>query len=70
MMTFVGKPLTADKALELSFIPEKMLVVGAGAIGVEMAVIYSYLGSKVTIVEVLEHIIPGSDSEISEILKR
>ncbi len=62
--------INSDTALKLSFIPEKMLVVGAGAIGVEMAVIYSYLGSKVTIVEVLEHIVPGSDSEISEILKK
>ena len=44
--------INSDKALELSSIPEKMLVVGAGAIGVEMAVIYSYLGSTVTIVGV------------------
>lgn len=62
--------INSDIALDLSFIPEKLLVVGAGAIGVEMAVIYSYLGSSVTVVEVLDHIIPGSDSEISEILKK
>jgi len=62
--------INSNKALELSKIPEKMLVVGAGAIGVEMAVIYTYLGSQVTIVEVMEHIIPGSDVEASEILKK
>ncbi len=62
--------INSDKALDLSFIPEKMLVVGAGAIGVEMAVIYTYLGSSVTIVEVMDHIIPGSDNEVSEILKK
>jgi len=62
--------INSDRALELSFIPEKLLVVGAGAIGVEMAVIYSYLGSDVTIVEIMDHIIPGSDFEVSEILKK
>jgi dihydrolipoamide dehydrogenase len=62
--------INSNKALELSKIPEKMLVVGAGAIGVEMAVIYTYLGSQVTIAEVMEHIIPGSDVEVSEILKK
>jgi dihydrolipoamide dehydrogenase len=62
--------INSDRALKLSFIPEKLLVVGAGAIGVEMAVIYSYLGSKVTVVEIMDHIIPGSDFEISEILKK
>jgi dihydrolipoamide dehydrogenase len=60
----------SNHALELNDIPEKMLVIGGGAIGVEMAVIYSALGSQVTIVEILEGIIPGSDTELSEILKK
>lgn len=62
--------IDSDKALELEDIPENLLVIGAGAIGVEMGVIYNYLGANVTIVEILEHIIPGSDTELSEILKK
>lgn len=61
--------INSDTALELENIPENLLVIGAGAIGVEMGVIFNYLGSNVTIVEILEHIIPGSDVELSEILK-
>jgi len=62
--------INSDTALKLEDIPENLLVIGAGAIGVEMGVIYSYLGSRVTIVEILDHIIPGSDVELSEILKK
>ncbi len=60
--------VSSDKALLIEDIPEKLLVIGAGAIGVEMAVIYGYLGSDVTIVEIMEGIIPGSDRELSDIL--
>jgi len=46
-----------------------MLVIGAGAVGLEWALIYSYLGSKVTVVEIMATVVPGSDSEIAKILK-
>jgi dihydrolipoamide dehydrogenase len=62
--------IDSDTALELEDIPKNLLVIGAGAIGVEMGVIYNYLGADVTIVEILEHIIPGGDVELSEILKK
>jgi len=62
--------INSDKALGLDPIPGKMLVIGAGAIGVEMGVIYRYLGTQVTVVEIMDHIIPGSDIELSEILKK
>jgi dihydrolipoamide dehydrogenase len=58
----------SDEALDLENIPEKLLVVGAGAIGLEMAVVYSYLGSSVQVVEILDHIVPGSDTEVADIL--
>lgn len=61
--------ISSDDALELNDIPEKLLIIGAGAIGVEMGVIYNYLGSRITIVEIMSQIIPGSDLEISEMLK-
>jgi dihydrolipoyl dehydrogenase len=61
---------SSDKALDLENIPAKMLVIGAGAIGLEMAVIYSYLGSTVTVVEIMDHVIPGSDAEVADILAK
>lgn len=61
--------IDSEKALELAEIPEKLLVVGAGAIGLEMGVIYNYLGSTVTVVEIMDHVVPGSDSELADILE-
>ena len=63
------KIINSDKLLELEAVPETMLVVGAGAVGLEWALIYTYLGCKVTVVEIMETIVPGSDKEIAEILK-
>lgn len=51
-------------ALELSDIPSKLLVLGGGIIGLEMATVYEALGSKVTIVELVDQIIPGADKDI------
>lgn len=57
-------------ALELEDIPEKLLVVGGGYIGLEMATIYKALGSKVSIVELLEDFMPGMDSDLLREYKR
>ncbi len=62
--------ITSDQALELEEIPSSLLIVGGGVIGVEFASIFNSLGSKVTIVELLERIIPTEDGEISEELKK
>ncbi|HSO54247.1 MAG TPA: dihydrolipoyl dehydrogenase [Actinomycetes bacterium] len=51
-------------ALELGGVPERLLVVGGGIIGLEMACVYSELGSKVTIVELLDQLIPGADKDL------
>jgi dihydrolipoamide dehydrogenase len=64
-----GQIVSSDQLLKLEAVPETMLVVGAGAVGLEWALIYSYLGSKVTVVEIMDSIIPGSDREIANILK-
>ncbi|MCU0235540.1 MAG: dihydrolipoyl dehydrogenase [Acidobacteria bacterium] len=61
--------VSSDELLNLESVPATMLVVGAGAVGLEWALIYSYLGSKVTVVEIMETIVPGSDREIAAILK-
>ena len=56
--------IDTDDALALKSIPKRMLVIGAGASGLEMATIYARLGSNVTVVEMMEQILPGMDSEL------
>jgi dihydrolipoamide dehydrogenase len=51
-------------ALELAGVPERLLVVGGGIIGLEMATVYSELGSRITIVELLDQLIPGADKDL------
>jgi dihydrolipoamide dehydrogenase len=51
-------------ALELATVPERLLVVGGGIIGLEMATVYAELGAKVTIVELLDQLIPGADKDL------
>ena len=52
-------------ALELKSIPKSMAIIGAGVIGLEMGSIFSRLGSKVTVIEYLDHILPEMDEEVS-----
>ncbi|OZB74952.1 MAG: dihydrolipoyl dehydrogenase [Halothiobacillus sp. 14-55-98] len=51
-------------ALELVDIPKRMLIIGGGIIGLEMAQVYASLGSKITIVELADNIIPGADKDL------
>jgi dihydrolipoamide dehydrogenase len=51
-------------ALELKDVPNKLLVVGGGIIGLEMATVYSALGSEVTVVEFMDQLIPGADADL------
>lgn len=51
-------------ALELDGIPERLLVIGGGIIGLEMATVYDALGSKITVVEMMDQIIPGADKDL------
>ena len=51
-------------ALELPLLPKRLLVVGCGIIGLEMATVYDALGSKVTMVELLDQLIPGCDPDL------
>ncbi len=56
--------LTSDHALDLSTVPESLAVIGAGAIGLEMAQFFQRMGSSVTLIEAAERIAPTEDSEI------
>ena len=57
--------VSSTGALKLEKVPNKMVVVGGGYIGLEMGSVWSRLGSEVQVVEFLDHITPGMDREIS-----
>ncbi len=59
------KIISSTGALSLKSVPKKMLVIGAGYIGLEMGSVWSRLGSEVHIIEFLNHITPGMDREVS-----
>ncbi len=62
--------LTSDDILELKEIPESIIIAGGGAIGVEFAHLYNAIGAEVTIIELMEHILPPEDKEVSETLEK
>ena len=64
------KIVSSTGILELKAIPQKLTIVGAGVIGIEMGSVFSRLGSEVTVIEYLDHIIPGFDKEISKTFQR
>ncbi|MCB2205314.1 dihydrolipoyl dehydrogenase [bacterium] len=64
------KIISYFEAMSLKKLPKRMIVLGAGAIGVEFAYFYSTLGTEVTIVEMLDHILPIEDEEVSKELER
>lgn len=58
--------VSSTGALELTKVPEKMIVVGAGVIGLELGSVWRRLGSEVTVVEFLDRIVPGLDNEVAK----
>ncbi len=57
-------------ALELKDIPEKMLVIGGGIIGLEMATVYRALGAGISIVEMFDQLVPAADKDVVKVLHR
>ncbi|HUP29274.1 MAG TPA: dihydrolipoyl dehydrogenase, partial [Usitatibacter sp.] len=57
-------------ALELEDVPKRLLIIGGGIIGLEMATVYDALGSRVTVVEFMDRLIPGADPDIVKPLAR
>jgi dihydrolipoamide dehydrogenase len=62
--------LTSSDALILKKIPQSMVIIGAGAIGMEFAYFYHTFGTQITVVEMLPSILPNEDEEVSHALKR
>ena len=62
--------LTSDDILLLEEIPKSIIIAGGGAVGVEFAYLFNVLGTKVTIVELLDDVLPAEDKEISATLRK
>ena len=62
--------ITSREALELREVPEKVVIVGGGATGAEFAYLWSKYGAEVTIVELMPHLVPNEDVDISQALER
>ncbi len=62
--------MTSKEALDLKDIPKKLLVIGAGYIGLEMGTVYAGLGSKVTIAELTPHVLPGVDRDLVKVFEK
>lgn len=65
-----GRVITSEHALQLDFVPNKVIVLGGGVIGVEFASIWKSFGAEVTIVEGLSHLVPNEDEAVSKGLER
>jgi len=60
------KIVSSTGALELKSVPEKLVVIGGGVIGLELGSVWRRLGAEVTVVEYLDHIMPGMDGEVQK----
>jgi len=62
--------LTSREALESKRVPERLVVIGAGAVGVEFAYVYAMYGARVTVVEMADQMLPGADPDVAAALQR
>ncbi|MEJ2861902.1 dihydrolipoyl dehydrogenase [Actinomycetospora flava] len=65
-----GRVLTSTEAINLDYVPERVVVLGGGVIGVEFASVWKSFGSEVTIVEALPNLVPNEDEFLSKQLER
>jgi dihydrolipoamide dehydrogenase len=64
-ITVGPRVMTSDELLQNAVVPKRMIVLGAGAVGMEFASAYARFGSEVTVVEMLPHLLPLEDADIS-----
>ncbi|MFZ2899109.1 MAG: dihydrolipoyl dehydrogenase [Saprospiraceae bacterium] len=62
--------ITSTEALEIQEVPKRMVIIGAGVIGLELGSVYARLGTEIEVVEFLDRIIPGMDGDCSKELQR
>ncbi len=62
--------MDSTDALDLEEVPARLLIVGGGIIGLELACVYDALGSKVTVVELSDQLIPGADKDLVKVLQK
>lgn len=65
-----GRVITSEHALQLDFVPSKVIVLGGGVIGVEFASIWRSFGTDVTIIEGLPTLVPNEDASVSKAMER
>jgi dihydrolipoamide dehydrogenase len=65
-----GRVITSEQALELDFVPKKVVVLGGGVIGVEFSSVWKSWGADVQIVEALPHLVPNEDESVSKQFER
>jgi dihydrolipoamide dehydrogenase len=62
--------LTSREALESRRLPTRLIVIGAGAVGMEFAYVYAMYGAKVTMIEMVDQMLPGADKEVAATMER
>jgi len=62
--------VTSDELLEVEEVPRRLAIIGGGVIGCEFAAVFAELGSEVTVVEMLEQLLPGEDKRVGQTLQR
>ena len=62
--------VSSTEALKFPSVPKEMVVVGAGAIGLELGSVWARLGAKVTVIEIMKDILPGWDKQVAKVMKR
>jgi dihydrolipoamide dehydrogenase len=62
--------INSDGVMSLTACPEQVVIIGGGVIGVEIATVFNTLGKQVTIVEMMDQILPGTDGEIAQLLRK
>ncbi|MBB4071519.1 dihydrolipoyl dehydrogenase [Leucobacter sp. OH2974_COT-288] len=69
-LEITGRVITSEQALELDDVPEEVIILGGGVIGVEFASVWRSFGAEVTIIEGLPHLVPNEEESISKQLER
>ncbi len=62
--------LTSDEILDMDHVPDSLVIIGGGVIGVEMASVFAAFGSKVTVIELMDNVLPMMDNDVSDVIRK